>query len=85
MAPNCALDISICRNILLQDFVKENCKRTCGYCSQTSAATVKPMFSATLCGSDPNCVNWVMNGFCNSIFYTQEQKRQYCGTYCGLC
>ncbi|ETN69339.1 hypothetical protein NECAME_15384 [Necator americanus] len=37
-------------------------------------------FSAAPCGSDPNCVNWVRNGFCNSIAYTQEQKRQYCGT-----
>ncbi|KAK6751299.1 hypothetical protein RB195_002966 [Necator americanus] len=79
VAPNCALDISICRSVLMQDFVKENCRRTCDYCSQTSATTATP------CGSDPNCVNWVKNGFCNSIFYTREQKRQYCGTFCGLC
>ncbi|KAK6752158.1 hypothetical protein RB195_003524 [Necator americanus] len=79
VAPNCAKDISICRSIFMQDFVKENCKRTCGYCSQTGATTAAP------CGSDPNCVNWVRNGFCNSIFYTQEQKRQYCGRFCGLC
>ncbi|KAK6743926.1 hypothetical protein RB195_010926 [Necator americanus] len=80
LIPNCAKDISICRNVDMQAFVKEYCKRTCNYCSETGSNTV-----STPCGSDPNCVNWVRNGFCNSAFYTVEQKKRYCGKPCLLC
>ncbi|KAK6027692.1 shTK domain protein [Ostertagia ostertagi] len=32
-----------------------------------------------------SCSKWVRNGFCNSTFYSNAYKMQYCGRACGLC
>ncbi|EPB75019.1 shTK domain protein [Ancylostoma ceylanicum] len=75
IAKDCAADISICNHVDMQDFVKKNCKRTCGFCDEASAD----------CGNDAKCTQWIANGFCKSTFYTDEQKKKYCGKPCGLC
>ncbi|RCN41316.1 shTK domain protein, partial [Ancylostoma caninum] len=75
IAKDCAADISICNHIDMQDFVKKNCKRTCGFCNEASAE----------CGNDPKCARWVANGYCTSSFYSDEMKKKYCGKPCKLC
>ncbi|KAE9413630.1 hypothetical protein Angca_009234, partial [Angiostrongylus cantonensis] len=82
---SCKNDISICRNVELQDFVKENCQATCGLCgNSTTSASTTPSGGGT-CGNLASCSLWVANGFCTSTFYTEEKKRQYCGKACNLC
>ncbi|CAH04750.1 ShKT domain-containing protein [Caenorhabditis elegans] len=34
---------------------------------------------------NPNCANWVSNGFCTSSFYSDAQKTEYCPASCRLC
>ncbi|KJH42104.1 shTK domain protein [Dictyocaulus viviparus] len=41
---NCNIDPAICLSIKLQEFVKTNCKRTCGYCDETT--TTSPVILA---------------------------------------
>uniref|UniRef100_A0A0K0DR49 ShTK domain protein n=1 Tax=Angiostrongylus cantonensis TaxID=6313 RepID=A0A0K0DR49_ANGCA len=36
---SCKNDIGICRNVDLQNFVKENCQATCGLCGNSTATT----------------------------------------------
>ncbi|XGW12773.1 hypothetical protein V3C99_013435 [Haemonchus contortus] len=94
-APGCGLDNAfICQSKNLQSFVQKYCKKTCGLCSSTTTTTtVPPMNPMTpgaggagaACGMNPNCQTWARNGFCTSTFYSQAQKRQYCGRACGLC
>ncbi|EPB75238.1 shTK domain protein [Ancylostoma ceylanicum] len=79
IAPGCGKDPSICRNVDMQQFVKENCKKTCGFCTESGGTT------SSDCGSNANCVHWVRNGFCRSSFYTDAQKKKYCGKACKLC
>uniref|UniRef100_A0A0R3PUU5 ShTK domain protein n=1 Tax=Angiostrongylus costaricensis TaxID=334426 RepID=A0A0R3PUU5_ANGCS len=81
---SCKNDVSICRNVDLQDFVK-NCQATCGLCGNSTTTTtcytkLKPTIHAAF-----SCSSWVANGFCTSTFYTEQQKRQYCGRACNLC
>ncbi|CAI4228245.1 unnamed protein product [Auanema sp. JU1783] len=77
----CANDITICRNIDLQDFVRDNCKKTCGFCTNSGISTTR----AGCMDNGNNCVSWKNNGFCNSTFYSDIQKRQYCARSCNLC
>ncbi|RCN35939.1 shTK domain protein [Ancylostoma caninum] len=79
IAPGCAKDLTICRNVDMQQFVKEYCQRTCGFCAGSGGA------ASAACGANPNCANWIRNGFCDSRFYTEEQKKRYCGKACKLC
>ncbi|KAK6050149.1 shTK domain protein [Cooperia oncophora] len=90
----CENDPSVCRNVDMQSFVKENCKKTCGYCA--AATTAAPVVAVTTAASGGNsggtctdsssaCASWVGNGFCTNTFYTAEQRKSYCGKSCGLC
>ncbi|VDL69525.1 unnamed protein product [Nippostrongylus brasiliensis] len=88
----CANDISVCRNVDMQEFVKVNCQKTCGYCSSTTAgavATTAAGSSGTICSSatdsSTNCASWKTNGFCTNTFYTLAQRKSYCGKTCNLC
>ncbi|KAK6031334.1 shTK domain protein, partial [Ostertagia ostertagi] len=82
-APGCNLSGGvICQSKNLESFARQYCKKTCGYCSDS---TVAPGTVGTGCGSNPNCASWIRNGFCNSTFYSQAYKMQYCGRACGLC
>ncbi|VDL73190.1 unnamed protein product [Nippostrongylus brasiliensis] len=88
----CANDISICRNVDMQSFVKVNCQKTCGYCSSSttaSAAVTSALSSSVTCtsatDSSTNCAQWKKNGFCTNTFYTLAQRKSYCGKTCNLC
>ncbi|KAE9419093.1 hypothetical protein Angca_002264 [Angiostrongylus cantonensis] len=84
IAVSCKRDLSICRNVDLQDFVKVNCRATCGFCGNSTTPATTPSSGGT-CGNSPSCSSWVRNGFCTNEFYTVEQKRRYCGKSCNLC
>ncbi|XGW02326.1 hypothetical protein V3C99_014398 [Haemonchus contortus] len=85
-APGCNLDNAfICQSKNLQSFVQRYCKKTCGLCNTATSTTAPTGAPGVACGSNPNCVNWVRNGFCNNAFYSEAHKRQYCGRLCGLC
>nr|CDJ88958.1 Metridin ShK toxin domain containing protein [Haemonchus contortus] len=85
----CENDPTICRNVDMQDFVKDKCKKTCGYCdaasttAAASAATTAPGGSSgggtgncpNAVDANSNCANWVKNGFCTNSFYTTEQRK----------
>ncbi|KHJ75592.1 shTK domain protein [Oesophagostomum dentatum] len=45
----CKNDPAVCRQVDMQDFVKTNCQRTCGYCpsSTTAATTAAPAAAVT--------------------------------------
>ncbi|KIH67819.1 shTK domain protein, partial [Ancylostoma duodenale] len=51
-AIQCANDPSICRQVDMQAFVKENCQRTCGYCpTATTAASGVTVATTRAAGS----------------------------------
>uniref|UniRef100_A0A0K0DDB5 ShKT domain-containing protein n=1 Tax=Angiostrongylus cantonensis TaxID=6313 RepID=A0A0K0DDB5_ANGCA len=72
IAVSCKRDLSICRNVDLQDFVKVR-------------PSYQPYLNRSQIGVDKICSSWVRNGFCTNEFYTVEQKRRYCGKSCNLC
>ncbi|KHJ94294.1 shTK domain protein [Oesophagostomum dentatum] len=118
-AIECANDKSICRNVDMQTFVKDNCKKTCGYCdgSSTRISTQYPGGYTSYTNSPGTCVDnakrqakqkftlsellldsitgfvtvcfscasWKTNGFCQSNFYNDAQKRENCAKTCGYC
>ncbi|VDM65613.1 unnamed protein product [Strongylus vulgaris] len=68
----------------MQDFVKANCQRTCGYCPTSTTAPASALTVATpapekscasAVDSNANCASWVQNGFCSNTFYTMEQRK----------
>ncbi|GMS87391.1 hypothetical protein PENTCL1PPCAC_9566, partial [Pristionchus entomophagus] len=73
-AVDCDKDPNICKKATMATFAKANCKRTCGFCTNSTTPG-----SGTCGDSHPNCSNWVHNGFCNSNGYTDDQKRTYRG------
>ncbi|CAJ0948053.1 unnamed protein product, partial [Mesorhabditis belari] len=84
-AIECANDVSICRNVDTQDFVKINCKKTCGYCTSSTTGTAGTGSTRSSCTDDAKCSSWIANGFCTSSFYTEDVKRYYCPKACGKC
>ncbi|GMR46594.1 hypothetical protein PMAYCL1PPCAC_16789, partial [Pristionchus mayeri] len=54
-----------------------------------SSSVILALFSqaAAQCSTteNPNCANWIRNGFCNNAGYSLAMKQQYCGISCGLC
>uniref|UniRef100_A0A8R1DUY1 ShKT domain-containing protein n=1 Tax=Caenorhabditis japonica TaxID=281687 RepID=A0A8R1DUY1_CAEJA len=89
----CANDISICQTVGMQDFVNENCQRTCGRCASTTVAgavTTGNSGGGSGCSSyqadsSSACASWATNGFCENSFYTTAQRKSYCATTCKLC
>ncbi|PAV88648.1 hypothetical protein WR25_26219 [Diploscapter pachys] len=86
-AVDCAADTSICNNMNMQQFVNENCQRTCQRCptsSTTGTATTQPggggvtPAPGSCSDSSTSCATWNTNGFCSSTFYTQADKAKYC-------
>ena len=91
-AVDCASQPTICSNTELASFVETNCQRTCGLCGNSSTTTTVVGAAADCEGGVSNCtdrnsdcVQWNRNGFCASIFYTDDQKREYCAATCQLC
>ncbi|CAJ0585625.1 unnamed protein product, partial [Mesorhabditis spiculigera] len=87
-AIECANDKSICRNVDTIDFARANCKKTCGYCEGSSTTGVTGSTTRAYGCQDQNpmmCGKWQQNGFCQSSFYPDAQKRQYCARTCNMC
>ncbi|EFO98235.1 hypothetical protein CRE_15277 [Caenorhabditis remanei] len=66
------------------------CPASCGLCSGVSstgasASTASSSSSGVCVDNASNCKTWNDNGFCDSTFYTTQQKKQYCGYTCNLC
>ncbi|CAI2353157.1 unnamed protein product [Caenorhabditis sp. 36 PRJEB53466] len=85
----CANDISICQTVGMQDFVNENCQRTCGrYGSTTGSSggvTGSGSCSSYVADSSTTCAEWASNGFCTNTFYTEAQRKSYCASTCKIC
>ncbi|EGT31498.1 CBN-TAG-293 protein [Caenorhabditis brenneri] len=85
---DCANDRSICQAVGMQDFVNQNCQRTCGRCaSSTGNPSVPGGGSCTTYQADSStsCAAWSGNGFCTNTFYTEAQRKQFCATTCRIC
>ncbi|KAK6060076.1 shTK domain protein, partial [Cooperia oncophora] len=86
-AIECANDKSICRNIDMQAFTMANCKKTCGYCENSSTTSPGGYTNSpgTCVDNSSRCASWKSNGFCENAFYTTAQKMQNCAKTCGFC
>uniref|UniRef100_A0A8R1DP37 ShKT domain-containing protein n=1 Tax=Caenorhabditis japonica TaxID=281687 RepID=A0A8R1DP37_CAEJA len=77
---DCSQYLSLCSNAKYIPLLQTFCPKSCGYCG--GGSTVAP----TSCvDSAINCANWKKNGFCESTFYTCQQKKDYCAQSCSLC
>ncbi|VDM81954.1 unnamed protein product [Strongylus vulgaris] len=56
--------------------MRRYCPKTCNKCGPY----VPPCRDAS-----NNCEAWKQNGFCESTFYTQDVKKEYCEKTCGFC
>ncbi|KAF8373702.1 hypothetical protein PRIPAC_80131 [Pristionchus pacificus] len=34
---------------------------------------------------DPACPSWAANGYCTNTGHPMEERKKYCGVYCGFC
>ncbi|KAF1753917.1 hypothetical protein GCK72_020474 [Caenorhabditis remanei] len=80
---DCANDITICTNVVMQDFVNQYCKKTCGRCNGSNPS--KPTCTKYPGDSASACAAWAANGYCTNSFYTDETRRRYCATTCKIC
>ncbi|CAD5227669.1 unnamed protein product [Bursaphelenchus xylophilus] len=72
VALNCPMLSKLCNNPTYVVILTEQCPKTCGICTSCK-------------DSRESCGTWKNNGFCESAYYTQEQKRQFCANSCDLC
>uniref|UniRef100_A0A1I7TXR8 ShTK domain protein n=1 Tax=Caenorhabditis tropicalis TaxID=1561998 RepID=A0A1I7TXR8_9PELO len=84
---DCANDRSICQSVGMQEFVNQNCQRTCGRCGSSTGAPGVPGggCSTYIADSSTSCAAWAANGFCTNNFYTPAQRRSFCATTCRIC
>uniref|UniRef100_A0A7I4YGF9 ShKT domain-containing protein n=1 Tax=Haemonchus contortus TaxID=6289 RepID=A0A7I4YGF9_HAECO len=75
---NCAKLKSKCSDHRYDDLLNNHCRKTCGRCD--TLTTIAGCFDAS-----NQCKEWNTNGFCNSTFYDEPFKKQYCAKTCGLC
>ncbi|VDO81065.1 unnamed protein product [Haemonchus placei] len=75
---NCAKLKSKCSDHRYDDLLNNHCRKTCGRCDTLS--TISACFDAS-----NQCKEWNTNGFCNSTFYDEPFKKQYCAKTCSLC
>ncbi|KAK0402623.1 hypothetical protein QR680_016435 [Steinernema hermaphroditum] len=79
-----------------EDFMTENCGRTCKRCHlQAKATTIAPVNEIDKLArkkknkrcknSRTDCDEWASQGFCNSALYSEDQKKAMCGISCKLC
>ncbi|CAO4387335.1 unnamed protein product [Caenorhabditis nigoni] len=62
------------------------CPASCGLCSGVSSTAASSSSASGVCiDTSTSCATWDSNGFCSSLFYTTEQKRQFCAYTCNLC
>ncbi|CAD5230665.1 unnamed protein product [Bursaphelenchus xylophilus] len=70
---NCAQFSGMCYNQVYASILQQYCKNTCDNCPGTCK------------DNSPRCPSWKRNGFCQSSYYTQAHKAQYCSKSCGIC
>ncbi|KHJ87171.1 hypothetical protein OESDEN_13059 [Oesophagostomum dentatum] len=61
------------------EFARENCKKTCGFCTDDTGGITHE------CGSHTHCPIWIRNNFCINTYYTLQLRKRYCGKPCRLC
>ncbi|EFO95360.1 CRE-TAG-293 protein [Caenorhabditis remanei] len=85
---DCANDRSICQAVGMQDFVNENCQRTCNRCGSSTGSPGVPgggSCTSYQADSSTSCAAWSGNGFCTNTFYTEAQRKQFCASTCRIC
>ncbi|CAP22682.1 Protein CBR-TAG-293 [Caenorhabditis briggsae] len=85
---DCANDRSICQSVGMQEFVNQNCQRTCGRCGSSTGSPGVPgggSCSTYQADSSSSCTAWAGNGFCTNTFYTEAQRKSFCATTCRIC
>ncbi|KHJ95547.1 shTK domain protein [Oesophagostomum dentatum] len=86
IAPYCAKHITICRHSEMLEFARENCKKTCGFCTDDTGKHLPDICGITHeCGSHTHCPIWIRNNFCINTYYTLQLRKRYCGKPCRLC
>ncbi|KAI6199203.1 hypothetical protein M3Y96_00601500 [Aphelenchoides besseyi] len=73
-ALNCADNVNLCTNRVYEALMTRECQRACGKCSGGNCVD-----------TGNNCENWKKNRFCESPFYDESVKRQFCAATCNLC
>ncbi|TKR66711.1 hypothetical protein L596_022961 [Steinernema carpocapsae] len=76
--PTCRRNRRFCLDTRFFDYMRENCRETCDFCSPVN----------TKCLDDPSmdCDTFARNGFCRSRFYAKYgQQRSRCPVTCGKC
>ncbi|KIH62758.1 shTK domain protein [Ancylostoma duodenale] len=75
----------LCQLKEMRDLLVKNCPSKCGFCQENGKEEGGGEEGKNCPADNRNCANWVKNGFCDSTFYTQAQKKQTCGHACKLC
>uniref|UniRef100_A0A914LMW6 ShKT domain-containing protein n=2 Tax=Meloidogyne TaxID=189290 RepID=A0A914LMW6_MELIC len=76
---NCAENKELCSDQFYKEFMEQYCKSTC-----INSVTSK---SSKECKDKKhtNCVVWKVNGFCDSDFYGDDIRDEYCKETCHRC
>ncbi|CAB04183.1 ShKT domain-containing protein [Caenorhabditis elegans] len=87
---DCANDPSICNMVGMQNFVNQNCQRTCSRCPSSTSTLISSTAISSSCtsyipDSSSSCASWAANGFCTNNFYTIAGRRAVCATTCRIC
>ena len=83
MANNCAENRELCTNEFYKGMMAIYCRKSCGHCPAIPAPA--PVCADRTGGYTTRCQSWKRNGFCDSLFYPESTKREYCAKTCALC
>ena len=87
IAVNCYALLNLCDNDRYRDLMRQQCARTCMKCPGGSGGpSVGGPAIAQVCGLDhASCGVWAHNGFCDSVHYSAQVKREICPRTCRFC
>ncbi|CAL2032222.1 unnamed protein product [Caenorhabditis brenneri] len=75
---------ALCNNKMYQQFLDVFCPKTCGLCPGDT--TVSPVTVSPNCvDTNPNCKNWVKEGYCTACFVDCSDRVKNCAKSCGFC
>ncbi|KAI6170727.1 hypothetical protein M3Y97_01122600 [Aphelenchoides bicaudatus] len=74
LALNCAENNNLCTNRIYEALMRQQCPLTCLICQPP----------ANCRDTNQNCPVWKRNGFCESPFYDESVKKQYCQLSCNI-
>ncbi|VDP35457.1 unnamed protein product [Heligmosomoides polygyrus] len=78
--PDCSkYATTMCNNTAYRHLMSENCAKTCNLCEDVGC------LDSTARSALLNCPAWDRVGFCDSSYYTDEQKKSFCASTCKLC